>query len=156
MPIHWVSSVLRISPSPQGKVQACQHAYPELGHGSVPSSLSSFNSPFKLQALGLQKSQSGFQGLPPPPPLPRSHFWVFAHKTFPFFWRLLPFFTSQLLLILAKPSTEALSSWKPRLEKTLVFYISTAFRNVFQILSILLVLLVSPSPFIWEILVPKT
>lgn len=138
--------------SPQGKVQAHQHVYPELGRGSVPSSLSSFPSNFRHS--GSRKAKVVFRDSPHSL-LYQDHTSGSLHISHLLFLETLTLLHQPTSTHSAKPSSEALSSWKPRLEKMPVFYISTAFRNVFQCLSILLVLLVSPSPFIWETMVPQ-
>lgn len=100
---------------PQDKLQAPQHAYPKPGHLSVPSPFSGLNSPFELRALWLQKGQIGLQGLPPSATFPSSKSTLLGLCTsFSFFWRNLTLLHQSASTHPAKPSSEALSSWKQR------------------------------------------
>lgn len=97
-----------------------------LSVGAWPFPLSIFNFPLLPKALWLSIRQAVFQGHSLSFPSTKDTLWVFS-QVVSFSWRILPYlFARPPSTHPAKPSSDVLSSWKPRLEKMPFFYISTA------------------------------
>lgn len=118
--------------------------------GAWPFSLSSFNFPLLPKTLWLSRRHTGFQGHSLSFPSTRDTLWVFS-QVVSFSCRILPYlFARPTSTHPAKPSSDVLSSWKPRLEKMPFFYISTASMfTLSKCLSTLLQLLVLLVPSIY-------
>lgn len=111
-------------------------------HGAWPFSLHLRLSSLTSGALAAERPSFFLSS-----PLPRTNFWVFS-QIVSFSWRiLLVFFTRPTSTYTTKPSSEAFSSQKPRLEKMPFVYISTVLiftlNKCLSTLLQLLVLLVS-------------